>query len=119
MFMKKILIVDDDLVVLHSLYLILIRDYRVEGLSDDKQALNRIRENSYDLIITDLFLNEITGLDLYWAAKDKEKVIIITAYPEKELALKAKSLLGDRFIPKSTPPEILKSKVASILEGKI
>mgnify|MGYP001102316152 CR=1 FL=1 len=113
--MKKVLIVDDDLIVLHSLYLLLEKDYRVEGLSDGKQALNRIRENSYDLIITDLFLNDVTGLDLYWAAKNKENVIIITAYPEKELAIKAKSLLGDRFIPKSTSPEILKSKVAAIL----
>jgi CheY-like chemotaxis protein len=117
--MKKILIVDDDLIFLHTLYLIFEKDYRVEGLSNGKQALNRIRENSYDLIITDLFLNDVTGLDLYWAAKDKEKIIIITAYPERELALKAKSLLGDRFIPKSTPPEILKSKIASILGIKI
>ncbi len=117
--MKKILIVDDDLVVLHSLYLILEKDYRVEGISNGNQALNRIRENSYDLIITDLFLNDVTGLDIYWAAKDKEKVIIITAYPEKELAQKAKTLLGDRFILKNTPPEILKSKIASILGIKI
>ncbi len=117
--MKKILIVDDDLIVLHSLYLTLEKDYKVEGISNGKQALNMIRENSYDLIITDLFLNDVTGLDLYWAAKDKEKVIIITAFPEKELAQKAKELLGDRFILKSTSPEILRSKIVSILGTKI
>jgi DNA-binding response OmpR family regulator len=114
--MKKILLIEDDLTVLHSLSLIFEKDYEVEEYSDAKQALERLREDSYDLVIADLFLNEITGLDIYELAKDKSRFIIITAYPERELALKAKSLLGDRFIPKSTPPEILKSKVASILK---
>lgn len=114
--MKKILIVEDDLVTLHSLYLTLETNYEVEGYSDARQALKRIKENSYDLIITDLFLNEVTGLDVYNAAKDKNRVIILTGYPEKELAQRAKDLLGDRFIPKSSPPEILKSKIAEILK---
>ncbi len=112
---KKILIVEDDLIGLHSLYLILEKEYTIEACSDPGVALKKIKDNSYDLIITDLFLNELTGLDLYEAAKDKEKIIIITGYPEKDLALKAKSLLGDRFIPKSSPPEILKTKIRSVI----
>ncbi|MCX7995554.1 MAG: response regulator [candidate division WOR-3 bacterium] len=112
---KKILIIEDDILTLHSLYLSLSQNYKVEGYSDAHQAIRKLKENSYDLIISDLFLNDLTGLDIYNFVKDKDKMIIITGYPEKELALKAKELLGDRFIPKSTPPDVLKSKIVEVL----
>ncbi len=94
------------MVTLHALYLSLEKDYRIDGCSDPELAIRKIKENSYDLIITDLFLNELTGIDIYEASKDKRKVIINinTGYPEKESAVRAKSLLGDRFISKSSPP---------------
>ncbi|MEO0136936.1 MAG: response regulator [candidate division WOR-3 bacterium] len=113
--MKRIMLVEDDLTTLRSLALLFVNDYAVEEYSNAEEALKKLREDSYDLIIADLFLNEITGLDLYEMAKDKSRFIIITGYPEKELALRAKTMLGDRFIPKSSPPEVLKSKIAEIL----
>lgn len=116
--MKKIMLVEDDLSMLRSLSLIFGKDYLVEQYSNGEEALSKLKADSYDLIIADLFLNGVSGLDLYEAAKDKSHFIIITGYPDTELALKAKTLLGDRFILKSTPPEILKSKIISILKIK-
>ncbi len=113
--MKRIMIVEDDPTMLGSLALLFEKDYEVEKYSDGEAALRRLRENSFDLVIADLFLNGVTGLDLYEAAKDKERFVIITGYPERELAVKAKEVLGERFVPKSTAPEALKFKAKALL----
>ncbi len=113
--MKRILLIEDDPIMLRSLALLFENDYEIEEYTDAKQASKRLKENTFDLVIADLFLNEISGLDLYEIAHDKSRFIIITGYPDTSLGLKAKSLLGDRFIPKSTPAEILKSRTFSIL----
>jgi len=75
--MKKIIIVEDDPRMLGSLALLFEKEYEVEKYSDGEEALGRLRENSFDLVIADLFLNGVTGLDLYNAARDKGGFLLI------------------------------------------
>lgn len=112
---KKIMLVEDDPIMLASLSLLFGDEFIVEAYSNGEKALERLKINGYDLIITDLFLNSVTGFDLYNASSNKSAFIIITGYPDTEIGLKAKALLGDRFIVKSASPEVLKSKISEIL----
>ena len=102
--------------MLGSLALLFEKDYEVERFSDGEAALKRLRENNFDLVIADLFLNGVTGLDLYEAARDKGRFLLITGYPERELAVKAKKRLGERFIAKTTAPEVLKFRVKNLVD---
>jgi DNA-binding response OmpR family regulator len=62
---KSILVVDDDPHVASTLRLLLIMDrHQVEVVRDGKTALARYKEGKYDLVITDLFMPGVDGLEL-------------------------------------------------------
>lgn len=109
------MIVEDDPTMLGSLALLFEKDYEVERFSDGEAALRRLKEDGFDLVIADLFLNGVTGLDLYEAARDKGRFLLITGYPERELAVKAKERLGERFIAKTGVPEGLRARVETLI----
>jgi two-component system NtrC family sensor kinase len=63
---KRILVVDDEPRVLDVVADILSRDgHRVEKAADGVQALDKLREGSYDLILTDIRMPELDGPSLY------------------------------------------------------
>ena len=91
--MYSILVVDDEpnyLIVLSEL----LRDegYEVFTASDGKEALQRLEELELDLIITDMQMPVVDGLQLLQTVKDINSdlpVIMITAFAEVEKAVKA------------------------------
>ena len=92
--MKKILVVDDELEMLNSLEKILNHrnDFDVEIFQDGKAALNELKEKSYDLIITDLKMKDISGLDILKAATEYSPGIIsivISGYGTIEASVEA------------------------------
>ncbi|MCF8240999.1 MAG: sigma-54 dependent transcriptional regulator [Melioribacteraceae bacterium] len=74
--MKEILIIDDEREMLESLDKILSRnaDYKLFLMSDPEEALKEVKTNKYDLIITDLKLKNVSGLDVMKA--------VLSVYPE-------------------------------------
>lgn len=74
--MYKILVIEDDLESA-DLYRLILRDYTVEYTSTLNEAVHKLRENKYDLIITDLMLPGGNGFDIVKAGY--ENVIIVTA----------------------------------------
>ena len=61
----RILIVDDEEILLNVMAEVLELDkYQVETVITGAQALNKIKANNYDLVITDLSLTDIVGWDL-------------------------------------------------------
>jgi CheY-like chemotaxis protein len=89
----KVLIVDDDDVLLD----LMMRRLQRMGLTADRaengaEGLNRIAENHYDLVVTDIYMPKSTGLDLLEAVKKKDpktQVIAITGGATIEMALEA------------------------------
>lgn len=60
----RILIVDDEEIVLRSCLRILTAgDYQVETSRDGLDALRRVSENDYDLLILDIKMPKIDGID--------------------------------------------------------
>jgi DNA-binding NtrC family response regulator len=86
--LKRILLVDDEESVLFVLYNGLLRlddgyDVEVEKARDAREALEKLRGSPFDLMVTDLRLPGMDGVELTKAAREMDSdivVIWITAY---------------------------------------
>ena len=86
---QRILVVDDELDMLMLLRMIIEdnTDYEVETTNNPSEALKMVRENNYDLVITDLKMPGMDGLELCDEAGEIDPdlpLIIITAYGSLE-----------------------------------
>ncbi|RLC22412.1 MAG: sigma-54-dependent Fis family transcriptional regulator, partial [Deltaproteobacteria bacterium] len=74
----NILVVDDETSMREFLSVLLSKEgYKVSDAKNGKQALNMIQKNNYDLILTDIRLGDITGLEVLREAKKKDTDIIV------------------------------------------
>src|SRR5210317_1734317 len=91
--MARILIVDDELSIIEVLKSLLTREgHSVMTSSDGKEALKKLKENVFDLLITDIRLPEIDGITLLCQARELQShlaVIVITAYAKVDNAVEA------------------------------
>jgi YesN/AraC family two-component response regulator len=87
---KRLLIVDDEEALTFSLYQTFINvpiECEVLTASNGDEALAKIEERRFDLVITDIAMPGINGLDLLSMIKTRDsgtKVIVITAYGSDE-----------------------------------
>ena len=90
---KRLLIVEDEVTLRESLKRVLMRDgYQVDAVDSAETALTHIGETAYDLIITDIILPGIDGIELLRRIKEgyqEQIVIVITAYASIETAVSA------------------------------
>jgi two-component system response regulator (stage 0 sporulation protein F) len=81
--MKKVLIVDDETLILYSLAKTLRKeDIEVNTLATGREALSAIEEHVYDLCMLDIHLPDIPGLDIMHAVNKiapATKIVIMTA----------------------------------------
>lgn len=89
----KILLIDDDPGSCESLSLLLRREgYEVNALESGEAALKSLASTSYDVIITDLFLPGVSGIDILKHVKEMSlpcNVILITGNASAETAVEA------------------------------
>ncbi len=114
---QRILVADDELLIRWSLSEALSEDgYEVKTVEDGEKALEAIKTESFDFVITDLVMPGKSGwevLEQVKAVYPKAKVVIITAFGEQdtETAAKEKGAVG--YIEK---PEII-DKIKDLLKG--
>ncbi len=89
--MKKILIVDDDKDLLALLNLIISAhvDCHIETTPSGTEAVDYIRTNNYDVVISDYSLNDLNGCDVCKEAVLKDKntsFVLLSAYNAGEIA---------------------------------
>ncbi len=89
----RILIVDDEATIRDTLCTILKEEgFDARSAENGRRALEKLQEENYDLVITDLRMPEMDGLELLKAVKlnsPQTSVIIITAYGSMESAIEA------------------------------
>jgi DNA-binding response OmpR family regulator len=113
---KSILVVDDDQSILKSTKSILQREgYVVETAEIGKEALDKMLEKHYDVVLLDVKLPDIEGTDILLQMKNPGDTIkiIITGFSSDELGKKAADYGADDFLAKPIRPEEL---LASIRE---
>lgn len=103
---SKILIVEDEELMLKSLEFRLKKDgYQVFAAKDGVNALELIKENQFDLIITDIMLPFVGGLEIVSKVKTdpatkNTPVIVLSAVGLENVVLEAFQLGADDFITK-------------------
>ena len=119
--MANILIIDDEIPVRSLLRAVLEREsHHVFEAPNGRAGLELYRERSFDLIITDLTMPEMDGLELISELTRgflSVKVIAMTGGSESEIRLDTAKLLGARStLQKPFPMDILLTLVKSELE---
>ena len=88
-----ILVVDDEEVIHHSLKRILGRQgHSVEGVLTARDGLERLEQGRYDLVITDLMMPEVNGIELLQEMNSRGievPIVMITGYPTIRTAVQA------------------------------
>ncbi len=107
----NILIVDDEEVVIKSCERILApKGYNVKGVTRAKDAMESLKNGGFDLVITDLKMPEVDGLELiHWIHKNNPQVgiVVITGYPSQESIKDALEHGIIDYLPKPFSPELL------------
>ncbi len=118
----KILVVDDEIPVCKSVSSVLaVEAYAVDAALSGEEALKKEQENQYDVIIADLMMPGMSGMELLRAVKAKRPdltVIMMTGYPSIKTAVQAVKLGAFDYIPKPFTPSELRSLVERALMRK-
>jgi two-component system, OmpR family, alkaline phosphatase synthesis response regulator PhoP len=115
---KKVLVVDDDAKTVDLVKLYLNRDgYRVFTAGDGDEALRLARENTPDLIVLDLMLPGISGLEVCRILREESDVpiIMLTALATDDDRLKGLDLGADDYVTKPFSPRELAARVRAVL----
>ena len=117
---NKILVVDDEEIIRESLSYILRKEgYSVEEAANGKIAYEKLKEDSFDLVITDLEMPEMKGTALLEEIKNlhlRTSTIIITAFGSLETAISALRNGASDYILKPIEFDELLFKVKKLFE---
>jgi len=122
---EKILIVDDEEDVLELVQYNLDKNgYRIETATTGEKALTKARTKLPDLIILDLMLPDIDGLDVCKKLKSDTKtqnipIIMLTAKGEEADIVTGLELGADDYVTKPFSPKVLVARVRRILHKTI
>jgi len=115
---KKVLVVDDDVKTVELVKLYLNRDgYRVITAYDGKEALKQARESHPDLIVLDLMLPGVNGLEICRILRNESEVpiIMLTAMTTDDDRLAGLNIGADDYVTKPFSPRELAARVRAVL----
>ena len=118
----QILVVEDENGMREILELMLTRmNYRVLTAPNGKSALALLGKERFDLLLCDIRLGDITGLEVLKVARQKDPatvVIMISAYATTETAVEAMNLGAYDYVPKPFNMEELQETIRKALDLK-
>lgn len=119
---RRILVVDDTPLIREHLRVILEMDgFEVETASDGQTALACVRERLFHLVITDLRMPDMSGIELLTAVRAEKLpfgVIVLTGHGDTQVALDVMKAGADDFVTKPYEPDHLRFLVQRILERR-
>jgi DNA-binding NtrC family response regulator len=111
----NVLILDDEPIVGKRLKPALAKiDCEVDAFVDPRAALEALEKKEYDIVVTDIRMDDIDGLEVLGRVKEKwprTKVIMITGYAMMDLAREAMAMGAFDFISKPFRPEDLRQAI--------
>jgi len=117
----KVLLLDDEPIVGKRLKPALTKiGCEVEVFEDSRKALERIDQMDFDIVITDIRMDEVDGIEILEHVHQKSprtRVIMITGYAMMSLAKKAMEKGAFDFIAKPFKPDDLRRVVARAAEA--
>ncbi|UJS17586.1 MAG: sigma-54 dependent transcriptional regulator [Candidatus Jettenia sp.] len=117
---KKILVVEDDEYVLGSIRILLNKEgYEVNTALNGLEALNLYRRESYDLVIADLKMPQMDGIELLKQLKHEfsdVSLIMMTAYGSIRTAVEAMKMGAYDYVTKPVSAEEIRLVIQRALE---
>jgi DNA-binding NtrC family response regulator len=117
----EVLLLDDEPIVGKRLKPALTKiGCNVEVFEDPREALERIDQKNFDIVVTDIRMDEIDGIEILEHVRQKAprtKVIMITGYAMMSLARKAMEKGAFDFIAKPFKPDELRRVIARAAEA--
>lgn len=116
-----ILLVDDSIDLLRFLSESLSTDYRVLTAKNGRQALDVIEDEDVDLVISDVMMPEMDGIELCKTLKKDIRfshipIIMLTAKASEEYQMEGLGVGATDYIPKPFNMRVLKLKIKNIIE---
>jgi CheY-like chemotaxis protein len=118
---KKVLIVDD-MEVMRTIFresLEYIGFREIHAVSSVREALSLLKKHYYDLVLSDFYMPELTGIDLLHAIRKEKnlshlKVLIVSAHADEQSIQSAILAGADGFLVKPFTPNLLKDKIKKL-----
>ncbi len=118
---KRVLIVDDEPNVLDSVSKVLERKgFETVTSRNGEDALKQIQKENFDLVVADLMMPKVSGIELLKTVKNENKKVaflVITGYPSINTAVEATKYGAGGFLPKPFTPSELEKAVEDALGG--
>ena len=116
----EILIVDDEPIICDRLKAFIEKEgHRVETFVEPGKALDRLGDKDFDILISDIRMGEIDGIQVMEKAMEKSnriKVIMITGYATMELARESMAKGAFDFIAKPFKSKEIRSTIAKAVD---
>jgi DNA-binding NtrC family response regulator len=119
--MARILVVDDDDTIRETLYELLSEDYECETAETAEMALSKLEAGSYDLVLTDITMPGLSGVELLGLIQEKyagTPVTLVSGIGDQE---RAQSLLNQGafdFILKPFRLDVVEQSVRRAVESR-
>lgn len=119
--MKKILAVDDSAMNLKLVENMIKGEYQIESVESGAAALAYLENNTVDLVLLDLLMPEMDGMETYDRLRELENgrnvpVIFLTADTEIDSEITCLKKGASDFIRKPFTPEVMRNRIRRILE---
>jgi len=118
---KRILVVDDDEMVLMALgELLKPEGYDVQTVSSGTEALQKLNQNGYDLLMLDVIMPEMDGFELCKKIRDLDQykdtpIVFLTAKSREEDRMRGLEVGANLFLSKPISPDKLLQIVSDAL----
>ncbi|MCF0055135.1 response regulator transcription factor [Dyadobacter sp. CY356] len=123
--MNTILIADDHLLIRKGMEVIVRQEFnddcQIDFAKNGKEVIEKIKQSSYDLLITDLNMPFTDGLSMITDAfkiQSSLKVLVVTVNPDNVFALRYMQAGVSGFVSKHAPEKVLIDAIRTIRGGK-
>ncbi|MET0794098.1 MAG: sigma-54 dependent transcriptional regulator [Polyangiaceae bacterium] len=113
----RVLVVDDDGVMVRALQRVLaLQGFEVDTALDGRAALNRLENNDYDVMLLDLQMGSMDGMEVYAMAQDSSPpaTIIHSAHIDVQTAVLATRAGVQDVMQKPVPEEVLTARIREL-----
>jgi len=118
----RILIVDDDKLICEMVQTLLEGEgYQVKALNDPSQAEDEVRKGGYHLVILDLMMPKVDGIEVLRRIRKIDTdiaVVIFTGFPDLETAVASMKLDAVDYIKKPFNPDEFREVLARVMRKK-
>jgi len=117
-----VLVIDDEAIACRRLKAALEKSgYAVETCESGTEAIERMRERAYDVVVTDIRMGDVDGIEVLDAVQrlhPKTKTILITGFATVELAREALAKGAYDFVAKPFQPKDLRAIIERAVQGR-